>query len=125
MIIEGDSNLKLKTHDGIYLIRLDDILYFKAERAYSQLIQTDEHSILICKQLCVIQRVLKNHDFVRIHKSFLINKTASLISKVKTEAYTSRIICYRFQEEKHPQSTRNYWNMVLKMEGINTVYKIF
>lgn len=73
MIIDGDGNLKLKTHDGIYLIGLDDIFYFKAEGAYSQLIQTDEHSILICKQLCVIQRVLKKHDFVRIHKSFLIN----------------------------------------------------
>ncbi|MFW5803970.1 MAG: LytTR family transcriptional regulator DNA-binding domain-containing protein [bacterium] len=75
MIIDGDRNLKVKTHEGIHLIKIDDIFYFKSEVAYSNIFIKDEQVIIVCKQFCEIEKYVRNYDFLRIHKSFLVNIT--------------------------------------------------
>jgi two-component system LytT family response regulator len=84
----------------MYLISLNSILYFQAERAYTKLILKERDNLIICKHLIVFEKLIKAHGFLRIHRSFLVN-----ISKISFFQSKHRIV--KIQENEIPVSKRN------------------
>lgn len=60
--------------NAIKFIELDNVLYFKADSSYTEIYFTDGGKIIISRTLKNIEEALNgNPDFLRSHKSYLIN----------------------------------------------------
>ena len=65
-----------KTNDGKNKeINIDDIIYIKASNNYSIIYLLDNNEIIASKTLKEFDLKLNNFGFLRIHKSYLINKS--------------------------------------------------
>jgi DNA-binding LytR/AlgR family response regulator len=51
---------------------LDDILYIEADRNYSNIV-TSTGNYLVSTTLKVVENEIKNHMFLRVHRSFMVN----------------------------------------------------
>lgn len=81
----GISNLRetLKQHvqkiavpegNAVKFIELDSIMYFKADSSYTEIFFTDNSKLIVSRTLKNIEEALNgNPDFLRTHKSYLIN----------------------------------------------------
>jgi two-component system LytT family response regulator len=65
--------LALKSGIYTYFINKNDILYFKAEGAYSKIYMADGSLITISKNLKSLENQLSSEYFFRIHHSYTIN----------------------------------------------------
>ncbi|MBL0744550.1 LytR/AlgR family response regulator transcription factor [Chryseolinea lacunae] len=102
--------LALPTLEGLIFIRTNDILYCEASSNYTQIYTGDGKKYLVSKTLKEYEDLLSDHNFFRIHNSYLINLNAikkyvkgeggyvilsndvSLdVSKRKKEAFLSKI----------------------------------
>lgn len=54
-------------------LMLDEILWIEAEGSYSKLYLTHNRNMVISFNLAVIEKELPNVDFLRIHRSYIIN----------------------------------------------------
>lgn len=69
------SKIALPVADGILFVKLDEIIYLKADGMYTNVITINQDSLLISKPLKHFVDLLKeNSCFYRTHRSFLINK---------------------------------------------------
>jgi two-component system LytT family response regulator len=68
----SEMKLCLPTQKGFTVVKLEDILYCEAKRSYTAFHFTNAKPILISKPLFDYDRLLTT-NFLRIHKSFLIN----------------------------------------------------
>lgn len=60
--------------DGYDFKRIDQILYLEAEGNYTRLFFANQSTVLVCKTLLEIEKQLEDSEnFIRIHRSFLIN----------------------------------------------------
>jgi len=60
-------------HNGrMVKLLLDEILYIEADRNYSNII-TSNGNYLISTTLKVVGNEIKNHMFIRVHRSFIVN----------------------------------------------------
>ena len=75
--------LALSTLDGIYFYDPSEILYCEGENNYTRFIFANNKALLISKTLGEYEEILEEHGFVRIHKSYLVNK--KFITKVDRE----------------------------------------
>lgn len=76
------EQISLKTNDGKNTeISIDDIIYIKASNNYSIIYLLNNKEIIASKTLKEFDLKLNNSDFLRIHKSYLINK--SKITSIK------------------------------------------
>jgi len=87
----------------IHKIYLDDILYIESFREYIK-VHTSEKSIMTKLPISKIEEKLKDHEFIRIHKSFVI-------SVCKIKSFNSRIITINNNELP---IGRTYKEMVMK-----------
>lgn len=87
----------------IHKIYLDDILYIESFREYIK-VHTLEKSIMTKLPISKIEEKLKNHEFIRIHKSFVIS-----VSKINS--FNSRIITVN---KNDLPIGRTYKDMVMK-----------
>lgn len=63
------------TRDGYDSLLYKDIVYIKADGSYAVIHTTDNNQITVSKNLSFFENLLeKQLDFVRIHKSYIINK---------------------------------------------------
>lgn len=67
-------NLALSTTEGVSFFDPSSIMYCEGENNYTRFIFTDHKPILISKTLGEYEELLEEHQFIRIHKSFLVNK---------------------------------------------------
>jgi two-component system, LytTR family, response regulator len=67
------KRLALKMHDHFVLIDPCDILYCESDSNYTTFFLNDNQKLMIAKTLKDVQHSLINHDFFRIHASYLIN----------------------------------------------------
>ncbi len=81
---EGKAFIYLNEDKTIHKVFLDSILYLESFREYIK-VHTETKSIMTKLPISKIEEKLKNHDFIRIHKSFIIS-----ISKINS--FNSRII---------------------------------
>ena len=63
------QKIALPNRDGYVFTRVDSILCCLAEGAYTKVVLTDKHSILISRTLGDIQEMLPPETFIRIHHS--------------------------------------------------------
>jgi two-component system LytT family response regulator len=64
--------IALPTLDGLVFVRISDILYCEASSNYTQIF-TAEEKYLVSKTLKEYDDLLSDHNFFRIHNSYLIN----------------------------------------------------
>lgn len=66
------GKITVPQQDGFQVIEIKDILYCKADDNYTE-IYLEKSKILVSKTLKHFEALLKDSNFVRIHKSYLIN----------------------------------------------------
>jgi two-component system LytT family response regulator len=72
----GESDFKkivLSTHNGIHLVEIDEIIRCEVEDNYTMFYLTNDTRILVSKTLKEYEDLLKDHHFIRVHKSHLVN----------------------------------------------------
>jgi two-component system, LytTR family, response regulator len=71
----ASSNFKLAlpTSDGLIFVKIEDILYCEASSNYTQIFMFDGKKHLISRTLKEYEDLLTEHNFFRIHNSYLIN----------------------------------------------------
>lgn len=67
------KKLILPTLTGFELIRISDILYCKGDVNYSHIQLMDNNRFVVSKTLKSIEELLTEHEFYRIHKTYLVN----------------------------------------------------
>lgn len=73
-LTSNQKKLALNTASSIQFVSLDEILFFKADGAYTQVYLKDNKNILTSKNLKYYEDTLQGYsNFIRCHKSFLVN----------------------------------------------------
>ncbi|PKV48905.1 LytTR family two component transcriptional regulator [Aquimarina sp. MAR_2010_214] len=67
------NKICLSTADSVEFINVEDIIYCKANGAYTSFILKDNISLLVSKHLKEYENLLIEQQFMRTHNSFLIN----------------------------------------------------
>ena len=88
----------------IHKIYLDDILYLESFREYIK-VHTKDNSVMTKLAISKIDEKLKDHEFIRIHKSFVVS-----VNKIKS--FNSRVI---FIAENELPIGRTYKDAVMKI----------
>ena len=65
--------LLLKDTKGFQLISFQDIIFIRAERAYSKIYLIGEEPFLCARPLSKIQELINHEVFFRSHNSYLVN----------------------------------------------------
>jgi two-component system LytT family response regulator len=115
MIEINDSSLIIETEKFIKYLKIEEILFFKADGCYCEINMITKEKILIPKTLKEIQSYFSERNFCRCHKSFLINmqhfKELKKNSKVK--------IVILFNDTSVPVSQRKLQSFKDCLKSIN------
>lgn len=68
-----EQRLAVSTNDGLVFINVSDILRCEASGAYTHLHLKNKNRIVVSKNLKEFEQLLADHNFLRIHNSFIIN----------------------------------------------------
>lgn len=68
-----DKYVFIRCNDSYKKIEVADILWVKADRSYSEVHLRDNTTMIMSIPLCEVERSLLKCDFVRVHRSFLLN----------------------------------------------------
>jgi len=67
------NKICLSTSDGLDFIEVDTILYCKANGSYTTFVIDNKKDILVSRHLKEYVSLFNDHDFMRVHNSFLVN----------------------------------------------------
>jgi two-component system LytT family response regulator len=67
------KKISISTSDKIHLIEVDDIIRCESDNYYTIIYFKDGTSLLVSKTLKEMEQKLEEYDFVRTHKSHLVN----------------------------------------------------
>jgi two-component system LytT family response regulator len=71
---EKISQILVNTSDNLYVLNLHDIIYLKSESNYTRFFISDiNEEIIVSRTLKEYEEMLKDHDFIRTHNSYLVN----------------------------------------------------
>lgn len=71
--LSKNKKLAIKTSDNIHLLNSSDILYCQSDHSYTTFFMADGNRILVSTNIGHYQELLEEHDFMRVHKSYLVN----------------------------------------------------
>lgn len=69
------SRIALPVADAIKFFDVSDIVYCEADRAYCKFHINDQKKILISKPMSEYEDILSQSNFIKVHKSYIINKS--------------------------------------------------
>lgn len=69
----GEKRIGLQLGDGLLFVRLDEIMYLKADGSYTHIHLTDGQKFTVTKKLLEYEKLEAWGDFMRIHRSHIIN----------------------------------------------------
>jgi two-component system, LytTR family, response regulator len=69
----NDKKIALNTSEGLFFVKLNDILYFKADGSYTHIFFANSPRITTTKRLLEYERLESIGSFLRIHRSHIIN----------------------------------------------------
>lgn len=69
----GQPKIMLPTLEGFEIVTISSILYCEAADNFTKFYFESTPPLLICRTLKYFEDILKDHRFVRIHRSYLIN----------------------------------------------------
>ena len=79
-LIENLNNANHKNHkigiptqEGLIFIKVDDILYCTADRSYTFIHLKNKKKIIATRKIKEFENLLSNHDFFRVHRSYMVN----------------------------------------------------
>lgn len=67
------KNITLKTHQGVFIIELNDIVHLKADNSYTNFHLNNGEQILSSKPIKEYEDMLHDKGFFRSHKSHIVN----------------------------------------------------
>ena len=67
------DKIPVADNDGIELLPYENIIYCKSDSNYCVLVLTDKRKVVASKTLKHFEEILPKNQFLRIHKSYLIN----------------------------------------------------
>ena len=67
------GKIALTTEKGFILEKIGNILFAEAQGNYTKIFTYDDRTILVCKTLGIIEEMLPEKSFFRIHKSYVVN----------------------------------------------------
>ncbi|PIP55207.1 MAG: DNA-binding response regulator [Bacteroidetes bacterium CG23_combo_of_CG06-09_8_20_14_all_32_9] len=70
------KKISVPTFNGTEYISTDEILYFEADRSYCKIFFAQKRNILISRSLSALEQLLPTGNFVKIHKSHIVNLAA-------------------------------------------------
>jgi len=65
--------IALPMADGLQVVRVQDIMYCKADKNYTHIHFADKKKMLVSKQLKEFESLLVHHGFFRVHHSAIVN----------------------------------------------------
>ncbi len=65
--------IALPTSDGLEFVNIDEIFYAEASNNYTVVHLLNKERILLSKPLKDLEAMLENHNFLRVHYTFLVN----------------------------------------------------
>jgi len=68
-----ESKICLATSDGFEFIHTKEIIYCEANGSYTTFVLTENRKLLVSKHLKEYENLLSEHQFMRVHNSYLIN----------------------------------------------------
>ena len=68
--------IAIPTGDGLVFVNVDTILYCEASSNYTQIYLSDGKKYVVSRTLKEYEELLEEHEFFRIHNSFVINLNA-------------------------------------------------
>ncbi|MCH2234897.1 MAG: LytTR family DNA-binding domain-containing protein [Crocinitomicaceae bacterium] len=71
--LQHTKKLALNTLEKIHIVSVDEILRCESEINYTKFHFTDGSRLLVTKTLKEFDKLLKDHNFIRVHQSHLIN----------------------------------------------------
>lgn len=71
-----NSKLALPTTEGLYFVKVSDIVYCEASSNYTEIVTGDGKKHIVSRTLKEYDEMLTDHNFYRIHNSYLINLNA-------------------------------------------------
>ena len=74
-------HLFIKDRECEHIIQINSIKWIKGEREYCKIFMTNSN-LLVTKKLSAIQQLLPDGQFVRIHKSYIVNMDYATIRDV-------------------------------------------
>lgn len=84
---QDDFKLALSTMKGVSFFDPSNIMYCEAENNYTNFTFTNHKPMLISKTLGEYEEILEDHLFIRIHKSYLVNR--KYITQIDREGFIS------------------------------------
>jgi two-component system LytT family response regulator len=68
-----DHKIALSSSDGFVFVKVSNIMYLKSEGAYTYFYLKPNEKILTSKNISEYEDLLADHNFFRIHKSYIVN----------------------------------------------------
>ena len=67
------NKIALPTMEGLQMIPVESIICCEADDNYTRLVLKDNKKLVVSCTLRVIEEMLEEHSFLRVHRSFLVN----------------------------------------------------
>ncbi|HLX92249.1 MAG TPA: LytTR family DNA-binding domain-containing protein [Puia sp.] len=67
------NKIALPTMEGLQMVAVESIIHCEAEDNYTTLYLKNKKKVVVSSTLKVIEELLEDHCFIRIHRSFLVN----------------------------------------------------
>ncbi len=106
------NRIILTTMEGYYPVKIEEIIYCKADDSYTHFFLPDGKHHIVSKQLKEYEDLLEHHNFFRIHKSFLIN--LNHIEKILKADGTSVVMS---NKDELPVSLRKKDEFIFKLRS--------
>ncbi len=71
---QSDFKLAISTIEGVYFSDPKDIIRLEGEGNYTRFFFSDRKPLLVSKVIKDYEEILQDYSFIRIHKSYLVNK---------------------------------------------------
>lgn len=71
--LDAKKRIAIATGEGLILAQLDELLYLKAEGAYTQIVLAGGDKHLVSRALGDFEHLLDHEFFLRSHRSFIVN----------------------------------------------------
>ncbi len=97
-----DKKMILRTGSDIFVTKIKDILYCKADSSYTHFYFVNDDSVTVSTRLKEFENTLSDMGFIRCHNSYLVN-----ISHIKRYRKTGQPYLLLSNEETIPVSLRN------------------
>ena len=76
-----DNKIIINTNDGAVFIKVEDIIKLESESNYTNIYLENHKKIMASKTLSVFEDMLETFNFMRIHRSYIVNLTKILSIK--------------------------------------------